>query len=124
MNTISRAINSRNAFVNSINRQTALKNQVAAFGKVRSELNPRLTFTVDKSNHLNNKGMSIITDNYKRLISATKPSSSPLINKQSGFVSQGNSIHQPSFQDGFYFSLLKNSSNPSSFANMLCSISV
>ena len=93
MNTISRAINSRNAFVNSINRQTALKNQVAAFGKVRSELNPRLTFTVDKSNHLNNKGMSIITDNYKRLISATKPSSSPLINKQSGFVSHGNSIY-------------------------------
>ena len=32
-----------------------------------------------------------ITDNYKRLISATKPSTSPLINKQSGFVSQGNS---------------------------------
>ena len=105
MNTISRAINSRNAFVNSINRQTALKNQVAAFGKVRSELNPRLTFTVDKSNHLNNKGMSIITDNYKRLISATKPSSSPLINKQSGFVSQGNST--PSHPLGWLFLFVK-----------------
>ena len=93
MNTISRAINSRNAFVNSINKQTALKNQIAAFGKVRSELSPRFTFTVDKSNQLNHRGMSDITDNYKRLISATKPSSSNIINKQSGFVSHGNSIH-------------------------------
>jgi len=47
------------------------------------------------------------------------------LNLKSNFSTpKGNSIHQPSFQDGFYFSLLKNSSNPSSFANMLCSISV
>lgn len=86
-----------------------------------NNLHSGIKFVIDPVNALTRKGLHDMKNGFNNSITHIAATSS---NNNLKAAVQGNSIHQPSFQDGFYFSLLKNSSNPSSFANMPCSISV
>ncbi len=86
-----------------------------------NNLHSGIKFVIDPVNAFTREGLHDMKNGFNNSISHIAATSS---NNSLKAAVQGNLIYQPSFQDGFYFSLLKNSSNPSSFANMLCSISV
>ena len=91
----------------------------------KSFIKDNLKFKFDPVSGIAKKEMNAVRKGYKGITSSVVDLDSSISQQlKSAGIPQGNSIHQPSFQDGFYFSLLKNSSNPSSFANMPCSISV
>lgn len=59
-------------------------------------------FTVDSLNKLNNKEMKSMSESFNNVLSAV--ASSPVANTRTATAKsiRGNSIHQPSFQDGFF----------------------